>query len=205
MTAAKVVTSYFADSPRNARDNAWHLDPDCPDLAEALTRALSPDAASRDAGSAKELALTCAELGRRACTTCAYDELLDELARDVRADCADGYYSLECTAWHTGTHDCTVCQTLTRYARRRGLLNATTDDGHVSLLRAGTLRPEPDYALAHAMRLLLDGTPSRPGLPAISGPVWAAAATLTGNQSLLTALLAGLGLLAPPPTRRNET
>ena len=204
MTAAKVATGYFADSPRSAQDNAWHLDPDCPYLVETLTRALDPDATSRDARCAKELALTCAELGRRACTACAYDELLDELARDVRADSADGYHTLECTAWHTGTHDCTVCQTLTRYARRRGLLNATTDDGHVSLLRAGTLRPEPDYALAHAMRLLLDGTATRPDLPAISAPVWAAAATLTGHHDLTTALLAALGLLAPPPTRRGR-
>lgn len=203
--AAKPTMGYFTRSPRSAQDNSWHLEPGCPDLAEALTRALSPEIASRAATSTEELTLTCAELGRRACTACTYDVLLDELARDARADSADGYHTLECAArGHGGTGDCAVCQTLTRYANRRRILNATTDNGHVSLLRDGTLRPNPNYALAHAMRLLLDGTATRPDLPAISAPVWAAAATLVGHHDLTTALSAALGLLAPPPplTRR---
>ena len=205
----KGAHGFFTEAPRSAQDNAWHLDPNCPALTEALVRsaALAPNATSLAAPSAGALALIFVELGRRSCLTCAYDALLDGLLAELAApdDGSGGYHSIECIEWHTAGVECARCQTLTRYADQRGLLSATAADGHISLLRAGTLTPNPNYVLSHAMHLLLDGTTGRPDLPAISAPTWAVAAMLADNQSLLTALTAAVGLLTPPGPRHAST
>ena len=106
-----------------------------------------------------------------------------------------GYHYLVFDWWHTPA-GCNRCAALAAYADRRGALVATVGD-RVAVLRAGSVRL-PTHRLP---TLLVDvHAAHEDNLPAITAPMWvAAAAVLAGvpGPSLATALTCAAGLYTP--------
>jgi len=165
----------------------WHADPDCTGMAAATRRRV-------DAPTLTDVALGQARAGRLPCRSCAYADLLDDLA--ARAS-GPGYHYLTCASMHRATAvPCRRCKTLAAYGAQRHILTSRAR-GPVALLRPGLL-PHPVAAL---FGMHLRGYNSHITAPlALTAPMWdTAASLLVGYTSLTQALEAAAGLYAAAP------
>jgi len=174
----------YASVESGLLSTAWHLDPTCPELDPNKNRTAT-------AASLLELAWAQCDRGLTPCPTCLYDVLLD----DVAAHGAEpGHHFLVCDGWHTPA-GCDQCTSLAAYAARRGAPVATIG-GRVAILRAGAVRL-PTHCLS-MLRVDVHSTHGeRP--PAITAPMWVAAAALIARGAqLATALTCAAALYDPP-------
>jgi len=124
------------------------------------------------------------------CPCCALPAALDALA--ARAE-PGGYHTLTC-ANPNHRKRCITCGTLNRYAQRWAY-PATTRDGRATILAPGALPASyaGDRELLETHLVIWDSTTADP--PAVTGPIWAAAASLLSWATTLgEALTAATGL-----------